>query len=264
MHTAYPPPTPPAPPPPPWPAPPRPAWQHPALVIGLLVVFPPAGIALVWLGAWPRSRKILATVLSALWMILVVAMPSDAEDAEEASGTSGASDEEGGAAVSAEEDTRMPDVVGLSFAEASAAVDEAGLAAPEGRSSYTDVEIPGAGPAEWTVCFQRPAAGAQVREPAETAPVLSLTGPGTACPESDNALLGAEPSPTPTPEPTPEPALEPTPEPSPEPEPEPEPEPAYYQNCDAVRAAGQAPLYAGDPGYRAGLDRDGDGVACEP
>lgn len=38
---------------------------------------------------------------------------------------------------------------------------------------------------------------------------------------------------------------------------------AYYPNCAAVRAAGLAPLHRGDPGYRAGLDRDSDGVACE-
>ncbi|RLP57865.1 calcium-binding protein [Kocuria rhizophila] len=31
-----------------------------------------------------------------------------------------------------------------------------------------------------------------------------------------------------------------------------------------ARAAGMAPLYAGSPGYRTGLDGDGDGVACEP
>ena len=37
----------------------------------------------------------------------------------------------------------------------------------------------------------------------------------------------------------------------------------YYPNCKAVEAAGAAPLYAGQPGYRPGLDRDGDGVACE-
>ncbi|MFZ9483236.1 MAG: excalibur calcium-binding domain-containing protein [Ilumatobacteraceae bacterium] len=37
----------------------------------------------------------------------------------------------------------------------------------------------------------------------------------------------------------------------------------YYPNCAAVRAAGMDPLYVGDPGYRSGLDRDGDGVACE-
>lgn len=38
----------------------------------------------------------------------------------------------------------------------------------------------------------------------------------------------------------------------------------YYANCDAVRAAGAAPLHRGQPGYETPrLDRDGDGVACE-
>ncbi|MFD3729091.1 excalibur calcium-binding domain-containing protein [Streptomyces sp. NPDC058671] len=39
---------------------------------------------------------------------------------------------------------------------------------------------------------------------------------------------------------------------------------AYYENCDAARDAGAAPLRRGEPGYRDELDRDGDGVACEP
>lgn len=38
---------------------------------------------------------------------------------------------------------------------------------------------------------------------------------------------------------------------------------AYYANCDAVRAAGKAPIRVGQPGYSRKLDRDGDGVACE-
>lgn len=38
----------------------------------------------------------------------------------------------------------------------------------------------------------------------------------------------------------------------------------YYSGCDEVRAAGKAPLYSGDPGYREGMDGDSDGVACEP
>ncbi|WP_258375072.1 excalibur calcium-binding domain-containing protein [Curtobacterium sp. MCSS17_006] len=38
---------------------------------------------------------------------------------------------------------------------------------------------------------------------------------------------------------------------------------AFYANCDAVRAAGAAPIRAGDPGYSRKLDRDGDGVGCE-
>lgn len=37
----------------------------------------------------------------------------------------------------------------------------------------------------------------------------------------------------------------------------------YFPKCADARAAGAAPLYAGQPGYRPGLDGDGDGVACE-
>jgi hypothetical protein len=43
----------------------------------------------------------------------------------------------------------------------------------------------------------------------------------------------------------------------------PPPSSAYYGNCSEARAAGAAPLHVGEPGYRSGLDRDGDGVACE-
>ncbi|MFC0674225.1 excalibur calcium-binding domain-containing protein [Brachybacterium hainanense] len=39
--------------------------------------------------------------------------------------------------------------------------------------------------------------------------------------------------------------------------------PASYKNCDEVRAAGKAPIRAGDPGFRKKFDRDGDGVGCE-
>ena len=37
----------------------------------------------------------------------------------------------------------------------------------------------------------------------------------------------------------------------------------YYPNCKAACAAGAAPIYQGQPGYRSALDRDGDGIACE-
>lgn len=40
----------------------------------------------------------------------------------------------------------------------------------------------------------------------------------------------------------------------------------FYANCTAVRNAGKAPLLRGQPGYTSGssgLDRDGDGIACE-
>ncbi len=37
----------------------------------------------------------------------------------------------------------------------------------------------------------------------------------------------------------------------------------HYPSCAAAREAGAAPLHAGDPGYREGLDGDRDGIACE-
>lgn len=38
----------------------------------------------------------------------------------------------------------------------------------------------------------------------------------------------------------------------------------YYRNCKEAWAAGVAPLYRGQPGYRPEMDGDGDGIACEP
>lgn len=37
-----------------------------------------------------------------------------------------------------------------------------------------------------------------------------------------------------------------------------------FANCTAARAAGAAPVRRGDPGYGPHLDRDNDGVGCEP
>ncbi|MCZ2859585.1 GmrSD restriction endonuclease domain-containing protein [Blastococcus sp. VKM Ac-2987] len=36
-----------------------------------------------------------------------------------------------------------------------------------------------------------------------------------------------------------------------------------YPDCDAVRAAGVAPIRTGEPGWRPSFDGDGDGVGCE-
>ncbi|MFD1951948.1 excalibur calcium-binding domain-containing protein [Sphingomonas arantia] len=38
----------------------------------------------------------------------------------------------------------------------------------------------------------------------------------------------------------------------------------HWAGCNGPRAAGTAPLYRGEPGYREGLDGDRDGIACEP
>jgi Protein of unknown function (DUF1524)/Excalibur calcium-binding domain len=60
------------------------------------------------------------------------------------------------------------------------------------------------------------------------------------------------------PEPTPTPAASPAEPPSSDGE--------VFASCGAVRVAGRAPLLRGDPAYAANpqLDRDKDGVACEP
>lgn len=74
-------------------------------------------------------------------------------------------------------------------------------------------------------------------------------------PENKIILVGTyEPPPTP-------PATAPAPAPTPAPSSS--SGSVYYANCTAARNAGAAPIYAGQPGYRSALDRDGDGVACE-
>ena len=44
---------------------------------------------------------------------------------------------------------------------------------------------------------------------------------------------------------------------------QPQPANPTYANCTAVRAAGAAPIRAGDPGFEPKFDRDNDGVGCE-
>ena len=46
-------------------------------------------------------------------------------------------------------------------------------------------------------------------------------------------------------------------------DPSPSGDSVYYDSCDAARAAGAAPVHAGDPGYGRHLDGDGDGTGCE-
>jgi excalibur domain protein len=38
----------------------------------------------------------------------------------------------------------------------------------------------------------------------------------------------------------------------------------YYENCSEAREDGAELIREDEPGYREELDRDGDGVACEP
>lgn len=78
--------------------------------------------------------------------------------------------------------------------------------------------------------------------------------PDQKIPASDELIPVAASEPAPTPEPV---------EPAPAPPTAPAPADVYYANCTEARAAGVTPLYENDPGYRSGMDGDGDGIACE-
>ncbi|WP_354586756.1 DUF1524 domain-containing protein [Janibacter sp. UYMM211] len=77
------------------------------------------------------------------------------------------------------------------------------------------------------------------------------TAASTAVPPVDGAKGATSPSRQPSP-------VVPTPTSSPVPT-----GTVSYENCDAARAAGAAPLHRGDPGYASRMDGDDDGVACE-
>ena len=75
------------------------------------------------------------------------------------------------------------------------------------------------------------------------------------CPSQRAVTSAFAPAPAPVVAPKPAPVVVPVPV---------APAPAvYYQNCDAVRAAGKDPILRGQPGYSSKLDRDGDGIGCE-
>ncbi|GAA4520416.1 DUF1524 domain-containing protein [Brachybacterium paraconglomeratum] len=93
---------------------------------------------------------------------------------------------------------------------------------------------------------------------------LAITGAHDWPRAGDGDVVGTEAQPST--QPAPAPASAPAPAPAKDPAPAPATEDGgsvHFQNCDAARAAGAAPVRTGDPGYRKGLDRDGDGVGCE-
>ncbi|MCD2189937.1 thermonuclease family protein [Actinomycetospora soli] len=90
----------------------------------------------------------------------------------------------------------------------------------------------------------------------------SLDGNGRTCGAAATSTKQAAPV-VGNPSPKPQPKASPKPAPRPVAA-APKPAAASYANCDAARAAGAAPLHRGEPGYSGKLDRDGDGIACEP
>ena len=166
----------------------------------------------------------------------------------------------------------VPDLVGLDGKEAAEAIEQAGFTA---RPDFTDIdgEETVIIPENWSVREQDPAAGstaaadqvitltvnhdaadaaasaaasasaAAARAEASAAASASAAAARAAQEEAARQAEQAAPAPVP---------LMPQQDTS-----------VYYQNCSEARAAGAAPLYRDDPGYRSGLDRDNDGIACE-
>ena len=175
----------------------------------------------------------------------------------------------------------VPDVIGMKGDVAAETLKEAGLTR---KPNYTDAdgEESVMKASNWSVTAQDPAAGEQVRadraitltvnhDSADAAASASASASAAAAAEASASAAAAEAEP-------PEPAVQKE-EPAPVEEPAQEPAQAprqsgqnpdsegaagaYYVNCTEAKAAGAAPLYRGEPGYREKLDRDKDGIACE-
>ena len=184
----------------------------------------------------------------------------------------------------------VPDVIGMKGNVAAETLKEAGLTR---KPNYTDAdgEESVMKASNWSVTAQDPAAGEQVRadraitltvnhDSADAAASASASASAAAAAEASASAAAAEASASAAAaeaEP-PEPAVQKE-EPAPVEEPAQEPAQAprqsgqnpdsegaagaYYANCTEAKAAGAAPLYRGEPGYREKLDRDKDGIACE-
>ncbi|MFD7260172.1 excalibur calcium-binding domain-containing protein [Streptomyces sp. NPDC059874] len=236
-------------------------WQHPALIITSLILLPPAGIALAWVSRWDQKKKIIATVLSGLWFLVLVLSPDSSkktgDDAKSPTAVTATATPKS-SAPSPTPAPVMPSVVGSPFADAEKTVEALLDTELTALSVYSDVKLP-TDHTKWVVCFQEPAAGAPLASKSVSASV-HLVAAGTTCP----AEKGTSQRPKSTPKPTP------TPTPTPTPKPTADDDSGSggggsvsYSNCSAVKAAGKAPIRRGDPGYGRHLDKDGDGIACE-
>ena len=146
----------------------------------------------------------------------------------------------------------VPDVVGMKGDAAAVALKEAGLTS---SPSYTDADGEDSvwNSSDWSVTSQDPAAGERV--PADQAITLTVNDDSAAAEASASAEASEQ-------------AVQDEPAQPEEPAQRPQQDPkkstsTYYANCTEAKAAGAAPMYEGDPGYRSGLDRDHDGIACD-
>ena len=159
----------------------------------------------------------------------------------------------------------VPDVVGMKGDAAAVALKEAGLTS---SPSYTDADGEESvwNSSDWSVTSQDPAAGERV--PADQAITLTVNDDSAEAAASASASASAAAAEASASAEASEQAVQDEPAQPKEPAQRPQQDPkkstsTYYANCTEAKAAGAAPMYEGDPGYRSGLDRDHDGIACD-
>ena len=173
-------------------------------------------------------------------------------------------------ATTAQTTIEVPDVVGLKGDAAVDALEKAGLTEDP---TFKDVDGKESvwKKSNWSVTAQDPAAGEQVAADREITLTVthdsahaeaSAKASASAAAAAEAAEKAAQEKAAQEAQQAEEAAQEQAQEPEEPAQPAQKPQ-AYYRNCAEAKAAGAAPLYQGDPGYRSALDRDHDGVACE-
>ena len=219
----------------------------------------------------PRRRSRLLSASSWFVALALVLTPALA-GCDQASAKKTASSE----ATTAQTTIEVPDVVGLKGDAAVDALEKAGLTEDP---TFKDVDGKESvwKKSNWSVTAQDPAAGEQVAADREItltvthdsahaeASAKASASAAAAAEASASAAAAAEAAEKAAQEKAAQEAQqaeEAAQEPEEPAQPAQKPQ-AYYRNCAEAKAAGAAPLYQGDPGYRSALDRDHDGVACE-
>lgn len=213
----------------------------------------------------PRRRSRLLSASSWFVALALVLTPALA-GCDQASAKKTASSE----ATTAQTTIEVPDVVGLKGDAAVDALEKAGLTEDP---TFKDVDGKESvwKKSNWSVTAQDPAAGEQVAADREITLTVthdsahaeaSAKASASAAAAAEAAEKAAQEKAAQEAQQAEEAAQEPAQEPEEPAQPAQKPQ-AYYRNCAEAKAAGAAPLYQGDPGYRSALDRDHDGVACE-
>lgn len=219
----------------------------------------------------PRRRSRLLSASNWFVALALVLTPALA-GCDQASAKKTASSE----ATTAQTTIEVPDVVGLKGDAAVDALEKAGLTEDP---TFKDVDVKESvwKKSNWSVTAQDPAAGEQVAADREItltvthdsahaeASAKASASAAAAAEASASAAAAAEAAEKAAQEKAAQEAQqaeEAAQEPEEPAQPAQKPQ-AYYRNCAEAKAAGAAPLYQGDPGYRSALDRDHDGVACE-